>query len=236
MEVQVASFSSPGPRRNNEDAADWAVLPDGSYATCIADGVGGRPGGGIASKTAVELFMSTLRENPAADLTSIVRHIHAELIQVGKDHPGEQGLATTFSGFTLRAEKIRGVHVGDTRICVLRDKGIKQLTTDQTEVARLVKEGKISKGAALLYPRRNFLESALGGEGNPQIEGIEFQVARGDRVILTTDGLHGVLSKRKIRDLSIEYRLEQEFSDAVRRAVEGLGPVDNYTLISLSLV
>lgn len=224
-------FSDKGPYPENEDALAIKDCASFLYA-CIADGVGGAAAGGDASKLAIKLFADEMQKSPndSFDLVPLIQEINSSLINLNKE-----GVFTTFSGVSIYGAKLRGVHIGDTRVFVLRGNGISQLTVDHTELYRLVSEGKLSFEDAVEYPRKHILESALGVQLNSRIDSFEFMLLPGDRVLLTTDGVHNVLSKLNLRDISKQSGSIQSYLSKIKSAVELCGPTDNFSAIGIEV-
>lgn len=232
MAFDFACLSNAGPRARNEDSAAVFVLPNAAVAACVADGVGGQAGGNLASAEAVRFFEEQLSSDPACEMGRILEQAHQRIWEMGEASAELKGLATTFTGCRIIHYELQGVNVGDSRLHILRGNGIKQLTVDQTEVARLLREGKLPKEDAADYPRRNILESAIGAQ-RLKIDKIDFLLRPGDRVLLTTDGVHNSITKRELRDFSLKYRSAIDFAKKVEEVVDSRGPRDNFTLVNI---
>lgn len=229
MHYKYSSFSDQGPYPENQDSLKISIRPDCCLA-CIADGVGGAARGGDAARLATQYFIDTLEGNVASPLRNVVEEVNSELIK-----PSAQGLITTFSGVLITEFHLQGIHAGDTRICVLRDNGIKQLSEDHTEYVRFLKEGKLTPEEAATYPRKHILENALGAKDNPRIDFFEFNLKNGDRILLTTDGVHDLLLKPELRDISKANRNIDEFVSSIARHVQRTKPTDNYSVIAIEI-
>lgn len=227
----LGHFSDKGPYLENQDslAIESGV---GHIHACIADGVGGAAAGGDASKLATKFFVEEISKesNSAVGLVSLIQEINNSLINLNKE-----GVFTTFSGVSIVGNRLHGVHVGDTRVYILRGNGISQLTVDHTELHRLVLEGKLSFEDAATYPRKHILESALGVQLKSRIDTFEFLLLPGDRVLLTTDGVHDALSKLNLRDLSKQSDNISSYLENIKNAVDLTGPTDNYSAIGIEI-
>lgn len=202
MNFSFVEYTSQGPRSENEDSFSVKNCGANLYS-CIADGVGGSKCGRLASKHSVESFMSKI-ETSGGRLKEILLEINEEIKSLQEKFPECKGMATTFTGCQIKNYKLLGVHLGDSRLCVLRGNGIKQLTDTHTEASRLLKAGKLSTTDFLEYPRKHIIESALGMAGELTIQVFDFELLQGDRIILTTDGFHDLIKKYEFRDLSIK--------------------------------
>jgi PPM family protein phosphatase len=146
------------------------------------------------------------------------------------DRPQLRQMATTFSAVYIVGHKMRLVHCGDTRIVLQRRNGIKLLTEDHTEAQRLLSTGRISPGEFDRYPRKNVLESALGGPTQPKIDSASLDVLPGDRVFIMSDGVHGKALLRELKEVSDRSRTASVFVQGVADLVRQRGADDNYTI------
>lgn len=238
MKFDIEYYSDIGKRNENQDSFHYKLLEDDVLISCIADGVGGKLGGGKASNISVNLFINSFKNNKieTVDLSKTLLEINTEIIKEA-DTGNNHGMATTFTGITIKNNLLNGIHTGDTRVCILRGNGIKQLTNDHTEVARFIKEKKISFKESLSYPRRNIIESALGiVERDPILHEFNFEILKGDRIILTTDGVHETISKRDFRDISIKSPKSRDFLDTLILYLKRKEPNDNNTIIVITIL
>ncbi len=237
MIFDIDSFSDKGPRSENQDALGFDNFLKGSvFKACIADGVGGGRCGAMASSYAVERFI-TLSSSQVENKRQVLLEINDFLSNQSISNPDCKGIATTLTGFLVDSNYIlRGIHVGDSRLCILRGNGLKQLSEDHTEVKRLLRKGLISKEGAEKYPRKNILESALGmPTSRVTIQEFEFQVNPRDRIILTTDGLHNKISTIEMRDLSITSITSKEFCSKVQLLMKTKAIDDNFSLVAVTI-
>lgn len=229
MHYKYSSFSDQGPHPENQDSLKVSIHSDWCLA-CIADGVGGADHGRDAAQLATQFFTDALDKNVGSPLRNVIEAVNAELLK-----PEEPGFVTTFSGVLIKGLDLQGVHAGDTRICVLRGNGIKQLSEDHTEYFRFRKEGKLGPEDAATYPRKHILENALGSAASPRIDTFQFSLEHGDRVLLTTDGVHDLLSKSELRDISLENPNVDDFVASIIKHVQQVKPADNYSVISIEI-
>lgn len=231
--MQSYLFSSKGPRVQNQDAVSLTHTSDG-VLLCVADGVGGNNGGEIASKLAIEIFTREII-TARCSFKQAIEITHTAILEKAAEDDSLSGMATTFTAALVTEQKVIGIHCGDSRAYVLRDKGLKQLSIDHSEVAKLLRNGKISKEAALDYPRKNVIYSALGSHKELEIDEFEFELVSNDRIVLVTDGIHGIVSKKEFRDRSLKSDSLKEFCDSLILLLEGVGPDDNYTIAAIEL-
>lgn len=232
--MESYSYSSPGPRSTNQDFILDAKVDADTRLVCVADGVGGNNGGEIASKTAVEEFSKSFLER-SLSMEESVLHAHDKIREIGAENSNLHGMATTLTALYVHDLELLGVHVGDSRAYILRGDGVMQLSMDHSEVARYLREGKLTKEEAANYPRKNVLYNALGMQKKPEVQTFKFSLEAGDRLALMSDGVSGVVSKRTFRNLSKSSKTIEEFGEKLVSRVENGGVSDNYSIILLGL-
>ena len=196
--------------------------------------VSGRFGGGVASKKAVELiFKDSLKATQ--DFSSVMLEIHKALISSQKEDKNLLGMATTLTYGVFTKDGLKGAHCGDTRIILLRGKGVKKVTQDHTEVQRLLNAGKLTKNEALNYSRKHILDSALGSDDSPRIDPVDIDVQSGDRFVFTTDGVHDKIHLRELFQISQESSSPQEFVEDVEAEIKKRVAEDNYSLVCVDV-
>lgn len=226
--MKLFSLTDKGPREQNQD---FYLIKELGESLCfiVADGVGGNKGGAIAAKHACDFFFKTLElgstPSQAIELT------HLEILSLAAANPDLTGMATTLSCAILNSNRLYGAHTGDSRIYQLRGNGLRQITQDHSEVARLLAAGKLTKEDAETYPRKNILYSAIGVTGSLTHQEFDIDIAEGDRILLMTDGIYSVIHKKDFRDLSLKNPNFTNYCNTIiQRAIEE-HTRDNYTLI-----
>lgn len=145
-------------------------------------------------------------------------------------NPQMEGMGTTLTAILFSGSKIGMVHIGDSRAYLLRDGEFAQITKDDTYVQMLVDEGRISAEEASSHPQRSLLTRALDGRDIDPEYSVR-QVRPGDRYLICSDGLSGVVSAETIADTMRELRDPRECVERlVKLALRGGGP-DNITVV-----
>jgi protein phosphatase len=222
--VQVAAHSHVGKvRTNNEDTIctrTFAALPGGDVVLLlVADGMGGARAGEQASQLASETIQHHLetelaRSRPAtpdgwqAALQASVQQANQRIFAQASAHAEQHGMGTTLTACVLADASLHLAHVGDSRAYLLNEKGITeegdtitQLSTDHTLLARLVDIGQISTEEARSLPQRNILYRALGPESTVEIDTLSHPLARGDMLLLCSDGLNAHLHNHELTNI-----------------------------------
>lgn len=217
-------------REGNEDSA---------YASgrllAVADGMGGHAHGEVASSVAIAAMSSLDEDTAGADLLSAieaaVRDANRRLHQmVGRD-PSLKGMGTTLTAMLWSGTRVALVHVGDSRAYLLRAGELYQITHDHTLVQSLVDDGRITQEEAATHPQRSILLRALDGSGEvePDLSLREAQI--GDRYLLCSDGLSGVVTAEAMHQtLSTIDEPEAVVRTLIDLANQGGGP-DNITCV-----
>lgn len=236
LQTRVALRSHVGRvRQENQDSGlvsepgDW---PDGRLVI-VADGMGGHKGGATASRLAVTTIRSEFLAAKAADIPAAleraVRTANEVIHTESKRNPDLRNMGTTATVLALQGDSAWWAHVGDSRLYLLRDGRLQQITEDHSLVATMVREGLISADEAAVHPRRNVLNRSLGVAGEVEVDlGRQPMALReGDVFLLCSDGLHGFVPEDAIRDA-----LLLGADDAAERCIElalAAGAPDNVT-------
>ncbi|WP_017792668.1 Stp1/IreP family PP2C-type Ser/Thr phosphatase [Leucobacter salsicius] len=220
-------------RSNNQDSG-FA----GGQLFLVADGMGGHAGGDVASAIATKTMAALDTEpqgSPAAS-ASRLRHAlletNAKLRGTVRDRPELAGMGTTFVGFLTVGDKLALAHIGDSRLYLLRDDVMHQITKDHTFVQRLVDSGKITEEEAKTHPRRSVLMRVLGDvDSSPQIDTDVLESRPGDVWLLCSDGLCGYVEDPDIEKI---LRRRTSLQDGVDRLIDKAlahGAPDNVTVV-----
>jgi len=233
-------------RQNNEDSFgywepedDQQFLRKGRLAV-VADGMGGYEGGQEASRLAVETLVEVYRDfggdDPQAALVEALQAAHEQIRQYSFAHPELRGMGTTCTAAAIVQDALYYVHVGDTRLYLIRDGQITRVTRDHSYVGRLVESGMISPEEAENHPQRNILTAALGT--NPDLimdsPGQPEPLRPEDVLLICSDGLWGLVRDSEILDSVENKSAEQAGRRLIELARERGGP-DNITVEILRL-
>lgn len=221
-------------RQGNEDAA--YVSPQ---LIAVADGMGGHAAGEVASRIAVQVLQSltetlTSEEIDEDSIEDLLMHslhsIDAEISVVTDEEVEKRGMGTTLTALLIRDKFISLLHVGDSRCYRLRGNTLEQLSNDHTVIQELLDQGAISQAEAAEHPQRSMLTQALRGDGDVTPVLQMYEVKKGDRYLLCSDGLSGVLTEKEIK-IGLK---KSEKADAVKFLVDATyinGAPDNVTVL-----
>jgi protein phosphatase len=238
--VQLASRSDVGQVRTaNEDSCEIFSRDDGARLLVVADGMGGAQGGATASQTALAAiaatFESTASARPAAMLVQAIQDANDRVFELAQAQPELEGMGTTVVAFHLDPRQ-RGTvaHVGDSRAYRYRRGRLEPLTTDHSVVAEMQRRGLLSAAEAAAHPRRNEILRAVGVAPEVEVEIAEVEVAPGDRFVLCSDGLSGVVEDEEIAAIVQSADPETAVDRLIEMANDRGGP-DNITVQILSI-
>ncbi|SDY20903.1 protein phosphatase [Micromonospora pattaloongensis] len=230
LTLRYAAHSDRGLIRDGNQDSVYA----GPRLLAVADGMGGMAAGDVASNIVIGA-MAPLDEDVPGDalvdaLRSAVDTANQHLRDTVDANPQLEGMGTTLTATLFSGSKIGMVHIGDSRAYLLRDGEFTQITKDDTYVQMLVDEGRISPEEASSHPQRSLLTRALDGRDIDPEYSVR-QVLPGDRYLICSDGLSGVVSAETIGDTLREYVDPQQCVERlVQLALRGGGP-DNITVI-----
>jgi protein phosphatase len=236
LALQYAVRSDVGLlREGNEDAA-YA----GPHMLAVADGMGGHAAGEIASAVAIEEVSRLDGEMPVSELLNVLAKTVAganhRLHEMVTANPAIGGMGTTLIATLWSGSRFALCHIGDSRAYLLRDGDLFQITHDHTLVQSLIDDGRITPDEAATHPQRSLLLRAL--DGSPDAEpDLDLREAReGDRYLLCSDGLSGVVSEETLHaTLANVAQLDEAVLQLTELAIKGGGP-DNITTIVADVV
>jgi PPM family protein phosphatase len=246
MEISVSLQTDSGcVRDSNEDAglsfmpSDPIVLARKGGLVILADGMGGHSGGEIASKLAVEAITRVYYEvdnGPAESLRIAFEQANRQIYEASIADANLEGMGTTSTALVLCGESAIAAHVGDSRLYLLRDGEIYQMTEDHSVVMEMVKQGIITTEQARHHEDKNVIVRALGT--GPQVEISIWEkplaVRDGDQFILCSDGLYDLVEDKEIRDLVLANGNHSACEELISLAKKR-GGYDNITVGILSV-
>ncbi len=232
-------------RENNEDKFD-SFEPDDPQLLAVkgrvyavADGMGGHSAGQVASELALNVFIRSYFADRGSEIEAAlrraVREANAYVVDVARTVPGRNGMGATLTAGVVRDDYLYLAQVGDSRAYLLRDGQLRQMTEDHSWVAEQVRSGAMSLHEAEQSPFRNVITRSMGGapEVDPDIYAIELRV--GDRYLLCSDGLSGMVANPEIAELLGQGSPSSAAWNLVERA-NHYGGKDNITAFVLQVV
>lgn len=234
--LRCAARSDVGLIRPGNEDSGYA----GPELLMVADGMGGHAAGELASALAVAVIATV--ESTSDGIDDVVDRLDDAIDEVGQRisevitiDPELAGMGTTVTAAYWLGDRMALAHVGDSRAYLLRDGELTQLTHDHTFVQTLVDAGRITEEDALVHPKRSLLMRALDGMSPVQPDLSMHDLLPGDRIMLCSDGLCGVVP----RDVLHRALLERDATGCVTRLVDlalERGAPDNVTVVVADLV
>ena len=214
-------------RDGNEDS--YLVDPP---LFAVADGMGGHRGGEVASHLALET-VEALAHDGKGTLADQVHEANRAVFARSQEDRAVTGMGTTVTAAKVVDDVVHLAHVGDSRAYLLRAGDLRRLTEDHTLVNRMVKAGEITPAEAEVHPHRNVLTRALGTEPDVEVDTDEVALMDGDRIVLCSDGLFGMVNEEQIQAILETEPDPQKGADRLVRAANRAGGVDNITVVIL---
>lgn len=237
----VASKTDPGKRRQeNQDAilVDSVAMSAGAEAMhllAVADGVGGGPGGRLASEQAVRSLSEGVHEKVDLAASEALRHgfnlANAGVRAIAQANPDLAGMASTLTAALVRGAQAWLANVGDSRIYLVRGGSAGPLTYDHSWVAEQVEAGTMTAGQAAADPRRNLITRAVGVD--PDLEPDLYKpiaLEDGDILLLCSDGLYSLVDDTELARMAGEAAPVECVESLVALANERGGP-DNISVV-----
>lgn len=214
-------------REHNEDSL--TVLPP---LFAVADGMGGHEAGEIAS----EITINTLNDlaPQSADAEALARAVVAanlNVIKAPSQGVGREGMGTTLTAAILEKERLVIAQVGDSRAYLLHNGSLQQLTRDHSLMADMIEAGQLTEAEARVHPNRSVITRAIGSDPHMQPDLYELNVETGDRLLLCSDGICGMIEDHEIASIMRQAPSAQSCADQLVEAALAAGGFDNATAV-----
>jgi serine/threonine protein phosphatase PrpC len=200
----------------------------------VADGAGGHDSGDVASRTVVQALDSVDPPDTAPALMSAVRQAiegaNAELRRAAAERGNGAMMASTVVGLLSFDGHYAGFWVGDSRLYLLRGGRLSRVTHDHSVVQELIDSGTLDPDEAEQHPRRHQLTRAIGAEDGVRMDVKQGRLAPGDRFLLCSDGLYGVIGDDRIAHILARGPVEDTVMALVDTALV-MGAPDNVTAV-----
>lgn len=199
----------------------------------VADGMGGHKAGDYASReatrTMVEYIETCEEENPILAIRKAIELANSRLIEKARESEDYAGMGTTIVAATIIEDCLYVANVGDSRLYLLNQE-LKQITKDHSYVGEMVRMGSLDEEEARFHPKKNVITRAVGGGDEIQIDFFEIPLSPGDVILMCTDGLTNMLDDGEIRLIIEKQRDVVEKAQALVKAANENGGMDNITV------
>ncbi len=254
MTVQVAGKSDVGcVRTNNEDNFGYDTRFDGFGVFIVCDGMGGQAAGEVASKMGVDSVLAYFRSardgnfptvgrtfegvQPLANaLASAIQLANQRIHERASNDTAHAGMGSTIVGALVKGNYVALAHVGDSRIYLIREGKIQQLTNDHSLVMEQVRRGLITLEEAEQSEMQNIIIRALGSEEGVEPDVDEMIARPGDILLLATDGLTKHVKDPHMLELVQKSATLEQACDKLIQAAKDHGGDDNITVVMVKIV
>ena len=219
-------------RSHNEDSY---LVASPLFAVC--DGMGGHAAGEVASSIAVETIakMAPKAADPA-QLGAAIEAANAAVIEAAVNGLGKPGMGCTATAAYLDGTSLAIAHVGDSRAYLVHEGTLIRVTRDHSYVEELVDAGEITADEARVHPNRSVITRALGSDPAMYADHFQLNVEEGDRLILCSDGLSGMVPDGEIENIANQSSTAQICTDNLVDAALAAGGSDNVTVVVVDIV
>lgn len=236
--IEAFSMSDVGKKRQiNQDCVDISVTPVGNLPNLLllADGMGGHKAGDYASRFAIDTVKQEVNVSPETNPV----HIFAEAIEYANTHLYEksvsdmnfQGMGTTLVAATCLDNKLSVANIGDSRLYLIRQNKMVQVTRDHSYVAELVQKGELDKETAQNHPKKNYITRAVGAFEKANADYFYVETKPGDTILICSDGLTNMLSDEEILSMIYQEKDLELTCHKLVQAANEKGGLDNISVI-----
>lgn len=224
-------------RSGNED--NFAVdLSETRGVFMVADGMGGHAAGEVASEMAVQIVLrelSAVQDLHAPDaaqrIGNALRHANRSIHDRTITEIDKQGMGTTASVLLVSGTRYMIGQVGDSRVYLLRDGALSQLTKDHSYVQEQVDLGNLTPEQARYHPYSNVITRCVGASPDVEPDLYSGEVQAGDLFLVASDGLTGMVDDRRLQQLLMARAAPERKAQALIAEANGRGGLDNITAI-----
>ena len=245
LDVRIGARTDLGRmRENNEDKFEFfepeepELLAVKGCMYAVADGMGGHASGQVASELALKTVFKTYYADPdddvAKSLGSAIRAANSFIYDAATAIAEREGMGTTCTVLVLRNDEMFVGHIGDSRMYLIRDGEMKQVTDDHSWVAEQVRRGALTEEEARFSPFRNVITRSLGMGPDVEVDTLQDNVKTDDIFVLCSDGLSGYVTDPEILEIAVGSSPAVAATKLVDRANES-GGGDNVTVVVVAV-
>lgn len=214
-------------RAQNQDESMAAELPGGAVLLAVADGVGGAPGGEVASLTAMTALVKEMIEHGADGIREAIAAANERVLGLQSTRPDWKHMATTLVVAVINGSTATVANLGDSRAYALLSGRIQQVSRDDSWVADAVESGEMTLEQAERHPWRNVVTKGIGIVDGAEPAFYDVQLAAGDWLLLATDGLFKMLRDEAIERVLLGAEDAESATAALVDGANAAGGMDN---------
>ncbi len=238
MQLAVAARTDVGMIRAGNEDNYYADATPHRGLFIVADGMGGHAAGEVASEMAVQIVTNELSaihdlssDGAAGIVMRALRSANGAIYERTLAEVDKQGMGTTASVLILSGSRYLIGQVGDSRVYLLRDGGLRQVTKDHSYVQEQVDAGYLTPEQARYHPYSNVITRCVGASDNVEPDSYGGEVKRGDVFLVASDGLTGMVDDRRLQQLLLARSGPGRIVDSLIAEANGRGGLDNITAI-----
>lgn len=238
--MKAFALTNIGIRRNtNQDYAYVSEQNVGNLPNIliVADGMGGHKAGEVASEQAVNAVLESIKQNESKDKITIIEEAiskaNEKVLNMATSDDKFKGMGTTLVVATLENNVLYVANVGDSRLYLIDNDDIRQITRDHSLVQEMVSLGKLDKESARTHARKNVITRAIGVNEKIIADFFEADISENTKILLCSDGLSNMVEDSQISDIVKEYA-GKTLEDTVRKLIDIAnenGGLDNIAVV-----
>ena len=206
----------------------------------VADGMGGHKAGDHASRTCVDVMVEKVKEyddiyTPISVLEYAIAEANKAIYEESISNEELEGMGTTVVAATIDSGMLYVANVGDSRLYIIQDESLKQLTSDHSLVEEMVRRGEISPLDARMHPNKNIITRALGSCQDVKVDFFEIEADKIDRVLLCSDGLTNMVDEEEILDTIINSESIKKATQLLVDKANKYGGKDNISVVLIEM-
>lgn len=236
--MKIYSMTDAGRRRDmNQDYVYGSDIAVGKLPNLfvVADGMGGHKAGDYASRVAVEVMTEYIKNEesglPILALRKGIEEANRIILRASLIDIDKEGMGTTIVAAVLDEDKLIAANIGDSRLYIVNETGIRQVTVDHSYVEEMIRRGRIAREDARKHPDKNMITRAVGVFPDVEVDFFETKVVPGDTILLCTDGLTNMVEDEEIKRIILGQRDIVEKTESLVEAANRNGGTDNITVL-----
>ncbi|MCR4749144.1 MAG: Stp1/IreP family PP2C-type Ser/Thr phosphatase [Lachnospiraceae bacterium] len=236
--LKTFSITDIGKRRKlNQDYVYTSELPVGHLANLflVADGMGGHNAGDYASRYTIETIVDEISrsddESTVFVLEKAIKRANELIRKKSEEETELSGMGTTVVAATIEDDKLCVANVGDSRLYIINNREIRQITRDHSLVEEMVRMGGLKREMARNHPDKNIITRAIGALDDVDVDFFEVRLNKGDTILMCSDGLSNMIEDEEIRMIMQGQRDIVEKAESLVKAANNNGGKDNIAVV-----
>ena len=204
----------------------------------VADGMGGHQAGDFASSYSVKKFLESvslsLQKHPHKIFQDAIRYANKELIEKSRANPELKGMGTTMVALSIAGDKAYVANVGDSRLYLLEEEKLTQITVDHSLVQEMIRIGELTKETARIHPDKNIITRAVGAGKDINVDLFEFSITENSTILMCSDGLSNMVEDDQISLLLKSAKTPEKIGKKLIETANKNGGKDNIAVIVIN--